>query len=161
MGVSIQTGGKGNKKPLDAELNLVPFIDLLCCTISFLLITAVWTQLARINVSQKTVEGKPSEDMKEVPKPTIKITVVIDQDGYRLSTGAGDVTPIPKKDGAYDNTVLREKLQELKRSHPDKNDVHVASEDTVKYEYIVTAMDVCLDAKFQEIGLTDVGAAAL
>ena len=27
--------GKGGKKPLDAELNLVPFIDLLSCCISF------------------------------------------------------------------------------------------------------------------------------
>ena len=30
-------------KPLDAAINLVPFIDLLSCCISFLLITAVWT----------------------------------------------------------------------------------------------------------------------
>jgi len=28
--------GKGGKKALDAELNLVPFIDLLSCCISFL-----------------------------------------------------------------------------------------------------------------------------
>ena len=159
MGVSIQTGGKGNKKPLDAELNLVPFIDLLCCTISFLLITAVWTQLSRINVSQKG--EAPMAEQTEPPPPSIKITVVIDDTGYKLSTGQGDMVPIPKKDGTYDMGALREKLTDLKKSHPDKNDVHVASEDSVKYEYIVQAMDVCLDAKFQDIGLTDVGAAAL
>ena len=38
--------GKKGKKALDATLNLVPFIDLLSCCISFLLITAVWTQIA-------------------------------------------------------------------------------------------------------------------
>ena len=43
--------GKGGKKPLDAAMNLIPFIDLLSCCISFLLITAVWTQMARMNVT--------------------------------------------------------------------------------------------------------------
>ena len=38
--------GKGGKKALDAALNLVPFIDLLSCCISFLLITAVPALLA-------------------------------------------------------------------------------------------------------------------
>ncbi|HVV52020.1 MAG TPA: hypothetical protein VHO06_20295 [Polyangia bacterium] len=36
-----------------AELNLVPYIDLLTCTVAFLLITAVWTQLARLEVRQR------------------------------------------------------------------------------------------------------------
>ncbi len=55
MGVSIDTGGKAaNKKPVDAELNLIPFIDLLVCCICFLLITAVWIQLAQIQVNQKS-----------------------------------------------------------------------------------------------------------
>ena len=43
--------GKGGKKALDAELNLVPFIDLLSCCIAFLLITAVWTQIAGLQVA--------------------------------------------------------------------------------------------------------------
>lgn len=160
MGVSVQTGGKGGKKPLDADLNLVPFIDLLCCTIAFLLITAVWTQLARINVTQKG-QGQAGAESTDVPPPTVKITVVVDDTGYKLSTGQGDLLPVPKKDGNYDAGTLREKLQELKRNHPDKNDVHVASDDAVRFEHIVAVMDVCLDAKFPDIALTDVGAAAL
>jgi hypothetical protein len=36
---------KGPKKPLDATINLVPFIDLMAVTISFLIMTAVWTQI--------------------------------------------------------------------------------------------------------------------
>ena len=52
MSVSVDTG-KSGKKSLNAELNLVPYIDLLTCMVAFLLITAVWTQLARLNASQK------------------------------------------------------------------------------------------------------------
>ena len=46
------SGGSRGKKALDAELNLVPFIDLLCSLISFLLATAVWTQIARLELKQ-------------------------------------------------------------------------------------------------------------
>ena len=48
MGVSMPAPQSGRKKPVDAELNLVPFIDLLVCCICFLLITAVWTKMAQL-----------------------------------------------------------------------------------------------------------------
>ena len=35
-GMDLGTGGKGKKKPLDTAINLVPFIDLMAVTISFL-----------------------------------------------------------------------------------------------------------------------------
>ena len=60
MSVSVDTGGKGGKKSVNADLNLVPYIDLLTCMVSFLLITAVWSQLARLEVDQRgegTIEG--------------------------------------------------------------------------------------------------------
>ena len=52
MGFTID-GRSGRQKPVNAELNLVPYIDLLTCMVAFLLITAVWTQLASLSVSQK------------------------------------------------------------------------------------------------------------
>jgi biopolymer transport protein TolR len=42
----------GGKKSLDAEINLVPFIDLLSMCICFLLITAVWVQLGAMQLKQ-------------------------------------------------------------------------------------------------------------
>ena len=45
--------GKKKKKSLDAVINVVPAIDLLSCCISFLLFTAVWTQISRLQVQQR------------------------------------------------------------------------------------------------------------
>lgn len=42
----------GRRKSLDAELNLVPFIDLLSMCICFLLMTAVWMEVSGVNVKQ-------------------------------------------------------------------------------------------------------------
>ena len=62
-GVDIGGGG-GKRKSLDSEINMIPMIDLLMVTISFLLITAVWTQLARINADAQ-VPGPPRPDVEQ------------------------------------------------------------------------------------------------
>ena len=44
----ISSGGKG--RDINTELNLVPVIDLMSVLITFLLITAVWTQVSMIQL---------------------------------------------------------------------------------------------------------------
>src|SRR5919201_5854052 len=88
--------GKGGKKPLDASINLVPFIDLLSCCISFLLITAVWTQLARMNVTQKG-QGAAGSEQEKPPEPTLSLTLFINADGYTFAKSSGETQDIPVK----------------------------------------------------------------
>ena len=158
MGVSIDTGGgKGGKKPLDAELNLVPFIDLLVCCICFLLITAVWTQMARIKVNQK---GKSSAAKKEkqTPEVRVKITILVGEDGYTLTAGSSRVT-INKQGEIYDTAKLAKQLRDIKVQLPKKNNLTVAVEDGIPYKHIISAMDVALKQHFTSIRLTDSSAA--
>src|SRR6185437_1345199 len=91
--------GKGGKKPLDAAINLVPFIDLLSCCISFLLITAVWTQLARMNVTQKGQGAAGSEP--EQKEQQVQLTIFVNQDGYDFAKSTGENTNIPLKGDDY------------------------------------------------------------
>jgi biopolymer transport protein TolR len=42
----------GRRKNLDAEINLVPFIDLLSMCICFLLMTAIWVEIGSIQIKQ-------------------------------------------------------------------------------------------------------------
>jgi len=51
MAGGIATEGGGTRRTLNQEINMVPMIDLMVCCISFLLITAVWSHMARINTS--------------------------------------------------------------------------------------------------------------
>lgn len=156
MGVSIDTGGKGGKKPLDAELNLVPFIDLLVCCICFLLITAVWTQMARIKVSQKS--KSTAADQQDLQKPQVKLTILVGDDGYTITTGAERIF-VAKQGQVYDTAKLAQHLREVKTRMPEKNDLTVAIEDGVKYMYIIGAMDVALQQHFTEIKVSDSTAA--
>jgi biopolymer transport protein TolR len=157
MGVSVNTGGGGGKKPLNADLNLVPYIDLLTCMVAFLLITAVWSQMARLQASQKG-QGQAGEDTP--PEQQVNIVVVVNQDGYNLVVSQ-EQTPIPKKGDAYDIEKLSTELKKVKDANPQKNDVKVASEDQIKFETLVHTMDAVLSARFPDISLVDTGAAGI
>ncbi len=51
-------GGHGGKRATNHEIPLIPFIDFLLCLVAFLLVTAVWSQMARINADAR-VPGPP------------------------------------------------------------------------------------------------------
>jgi biopolymer transport protein ExbD len=157
MGVSVSTGGKGGRKSLSADLNLVPYIDLLTCMVSFLLITAAWTQLARLSASQKG-QGQAGEEAP--PQVQDSIGVVVNQEGFNLVVGQ-EQTPIPKRGDQYDYPKLGEELRKVKESHADRNDCKIFSEDQVKFEVLVKTMDAALTARFPDIALMDSGSAGI
>jgi len=160
MSVDVGEQSKGGKKPLNSELNLVPYIDLLTCMVTFLLLTAVWTQLARIDVTQKG-QAQSAEQTDEKP-PETKLVVVINEDGFLIAGGAaGDQKPIKKKEGKYDYDTLLALLKEVKKTYPDKKDVHIASDDGIQYESVIETMDTALTAQFPDIAVTDINAAHL
>jgi biopolymer transport protein TolR len=156
-GAAPTPSGKGGKKPLDATLNLVPFIDLLSCCISFLLITAVWTQLARMDVTQKG-QGAAGADQEKPPEPTVQLTLFVNKDGYTFAKSTGESTDIPKKGDEYDYVRLADVLKDAKTAYPDKTDIQVKSDDDVLYNNIIKTMDIVLAAKFPDVGLGDKGA---
>jgi len=64
----IDVGGGHGKRPTNHEIPLIPFIDFLLCLVAFLLVTAVWSQMARINADAR-VPGPPQPDEpKDPPK---------------------------------------------------------------------------------------------
>jgi biopolymer transport protein ExbD len=71
-GVSVDTGGKGGRRSVDSEINMIPMIDLLMCCISFLLITAVWSHMSRINADAQ-VPGPPNPEKELNPQPPDKM----------------------------------------------------------------------------------------
>ena len=153
MGVSVESGNKSGKKSLNADLNLVPYIDLLTCMVAFLLITAVWFQLARLNVHQKG-QGQAGEDTP--PEKVFKLIVLVNGEGFNLVADQ-DQQPIPKKGDSYDFEKLADELKKIKESHADKTDIQVASEDTIKFETLVRTMDAAMSARFPDVSLIDAG----
>lgn len=150
-GAAPQPTGKGNKKELNAELNLVPFIDLLSCCIAFLLITAVWTQISALNVASSG--GPPEEVQKQ--ETTIDVKLLLTEKGYSLSM-AGAAVEIPKiaaKDGAqaFDRKALADKLKTLKTTLPEQSAITVQPEDAVAYDDLISTVDTCMGEQLRNV----------
>jgi biopolymer transport protein TolR len=156
MAISVESGNKGRRKSVDADLNLVPYIDLLTCMVAFLLITAVWTQLARLKVDQK---GQGESGAASV-EPQTKIAILVHQDGFGVVANE-EQKPLPKQRGDYDYATLTTELKRLKDAYPDKTDVQVMSEDAIKFDILVKTLDAAMTSGFPDIALLDASGAPL
>ena len=151
----VESGKKG-KKALDAELNLVPFIDLLSCLISFLLITAVWTQISSLRVAST---GGLTQQEKPPDQTTIDVRVTMTDRGYTLSL-AGSLVQVPKitepaGGTGYDTAQLVEKLKLVKQQFPEQRAVTVAAEDEIGFADLVGTVDQIIgEAKLPDISVT-------
>ena len=150
---SISTGGGGGgKKSLDSEIPLVPFIDLLLCCVMFLLVTAVWNQLSRINANQKT----PGQAQTQLPQEEKeKLYLTIRDSGYRIYSTNGTEELVDKSGDSYDLETLQEKLRERKKVDPNREDIIVTADDGIEYMYIVEAMDIAIGEGYKDLSLTD------
>ena len=140
----------GRRRALDAIVNLVPFIDLLSCCLSFLLITAVWTQLARVPVAPPA--GAAGDEPHD-PPPGVTLTLLVDDRGFTFVRG-GESQAIPLRDAAYDYRALAEVLRREKIAQPDRTTITVRATDGVHYRTLIETMDVVAPS-FPEIAVAE------
>jgi biopolymer transport protein ExbD len=138
---------RGGRKSLDAAMNLVPFIDLLSCCISFLLITAVWTQLSRINTS---VSGEGGE-LAQITPPRARL--LVSRDGYMFIPSTGDSIAIGKRGDAFDDARLAEVLHTERTDHPTEDHLTVRGDDGTRYHEVIRAMDLAQSAGYSNVGI--------
>ncbi len=149
----IDSGGRGRSTNFD--LNLVPVIDLMSVLITFLLISAVWTQVSMIQLGASFASPKDPNTEVITPPPLEDLVLRLDikATGYVLYVGK-DVRAIPMLNGDYDKEALAADLDKVKQMYPDKGGIKMAIENEIKYEHVVSAMDLGLRAGFSPELLT-------
>ena len=153
-GMDLGTGGKSRKKPLEATINLVPFIDLMAVTISFLIMTAVWTQIGRLQISSN---GSPTDPNQQDEKEKVPLILLITDKELRLSAGGTAYDPIPvvrDAKGKLDLARLVAKFKEIRTVLPDQNSIMLQPEDSVKYEDLVRIIDDCIGVGLPNVSVT-------
>lgn len=136
---------------MDAAINLVPFIDLMAVTISFLIMTAVWTQVGRLSVSQSgggTGDGPVAE---QVP-----LTLHLSEARLVLTVG-GVETPLPHArdaQGRLDVAQLVVKLREVRAQLPTQSRITLQTDDGVRYEDLVRTLDSCIGAGLDDVAVS-------
>ena len=147
-GIDTGDGGKKGKKSLDTAINLTPFIDLMAVMICFLIMTAVWTQIGRLQVAQAGGPSDPSETKEE--NKTVPVTLLVTDKALKLSVGQGVPEEFPMVRAGEKNKLdlvkLTAKLKEIKASLPDQSNITLQAEDSVRYEDLVRIIDECVGA---------------
>lgn len=157
MGASVGTDEKGS---VNVELNIIPFIDLMSCLTAFLLVTAVWVNIAQINIQPKGKTRDTSNVQKDDETVTLSVLVQADRIWVGLSR-VNEFQEIPKKGDEHDWEKFETTLKEHKASafFADRTDLEIAAESTttspVKYQDVIRAMDVALKVGFIDVGLSD------
>ena len=155
--VEERSGGRTT----NVDVNLVPFIDLMSVLITFLLITAVWSQVSMIQLGS-SIYGKKNENQSE-PQPTppphadLPLRLDVKDYGFQLIVGS-QKNRIAKVGTGYDVASLMAYLQKVKTDYPDKSDAVITVDDEVAYEFLILGMDTLNKAGFPSISVSTVGA---
>ena len=122
-----------------AELNITAFMNLMVILVPFLLITAVFSRLAvlELNLPGSSTE---TEDPQEL---TFQLEIIVRKDKIEVGDrnqgllGVYQNTP----DGQYDFDALSEKLSQLKERYPEKTNASILLEQEIEYDTLVQVMD--------------------
>jgi biopolymer transport protein ExbD len=158
MGAAVGTDSKGS---VNVELNIVPFIDLMSCLTAFLLVAAVWVNIAQINIQPKGKTRDTSNVQEDNETVVLSVLVQSDKIWVGLSR-VNEFQDIPKlASGEHDWEKFSTTVKQHKTSafFADRSDIEIAAESTVqspvKYQDVIHAMDVAVKVGFIDVGLSD------
>ena len=153
--------GTGDKKSLNVGLNIIPFIDLMSCITAFLMVTAVWINIAQLEI-------RPAGHARDVP-PCIeadcdppRLSVLIEADDIWVGVSrVNDFQKLDKTATGYDWARLEGMLRQHKASSlfDHATGIEIAADSTaahpIAYQALIAAMDVAVKAGFVDVGITE------
>jgi len=120
------------------ELNITAFMNLMVILVPFLLITAVFSQVAILELNLPSSNDQPGADDPE----TLQLEVIVRPTALEVGErNRGLLTNLPMKDGHHDYKGLQDYLKRIKAKYPDKTDASILLEPETSYDILVQVMD--------------------
>jgi biopolymer transport protein ExbD len=118
-------------------MDITAFMNLMVVLVPFLLITAVFSRMAIIELDLPAASSTVAEE------PSFQLEVTIRADGLEVGERSqGLLTRLPRTDGQHDLDGLADYLQRVKSNYPDMSNATVLLEPDVPYDTLVQVMDV-------------------
>ncbi len=129
-----------NRKKLMADINVVPYIDVMLVLLIIFMITApLVTQGVKVDLPQASSEPVPPSDLTP-------LMVTVDIDGnYYVEHGENPKSPV-------DNETLIAKVQGVMKYKPE-TPVLVGGDSNVAYEKVIKLMSLLQSAGVPGVGL--------
>lgn len=120
-----------------AELNITAFMNLMVILVPFLLITAVFSRMAILELNLPSSSTADQEPPKE-----LKLEIVVREKSLTVGDrNSGQLKSIPNGEDGYNLKVLTDYLKRVKARFPEKTDVTLLLEPDIPYDVLVQVMD--------------------
>jgi biopolymer transport protein ExbD len=130
---------RGSRRNVDtAELNITAFMNLMVILVPFLLITAVFSRLAILELNLPGSSTEPANPQELV----FQLEVIVREGSIEVGDrNIGALGVYPNTADGYDYEALSAKLSAIKKSYPDKTDAAILLESNIAYDTLVQVMD--------------------
>ncbi|MGE0623545.1 MAG: ExbD/TolR family protein [Pseudomonadales bacterium] len=119
------------------ELDVTTFLNLMVVLVPFLLITAVFSRIAIVELNLPSTSATvPSQE------PEFRLEVIVRESGLEIGNGKSVIAALPRKEGEYDLETLSKYVVSLKEDYPTTDAASVLLEPTIPYDYLIQVMDV-------------------
>jgi biopolymer transport protein ExbD len=134
--ISRRRGSRRNVET--AELNITAFMNLMVILVPFLLITAVFSRLAILELNLPGSSNEPADPQEQ----TFQLEIIVRSDKIEVGDrNQGLLGIYPSTADGYDYEALSNKLRELKLSYTEKTDASILLEQDIPYDTLVQVMD--------------------
>ncbi len=135
----------------DADVDLIPIMNMFLVLIPFLLLSASFFHVKAINTSVPVLSDAPSVTVKE-NKIKLIITLELNKDGIHLSAMSDELTEAQLAE--FEFNLAKESqdqfpfeqmyvcLEKIKQKYPASDTVILIPDDNILYDTIVSAMDM-------------------
>ncbi|WP_052367705.1 ExbD/TolR family protein [Algiphilus aromaticivorans] len=121
-----------------SELQITAFMNLMVVLVPFLLITAVFSQMAVLELALP----EPASEEADTPPPDPGLRIEIREAAVVVLDGGGPLQRIDRlDDGSVDTEALATLLAEIKSRMPEEESITLLLEPRVPYEDLVRVMD--------------------
>lgn len=156
MVTSSSSRGRGGRKGLSFELNLIPFIDILSTCISFLLMTVVFIGLGTVNVKQAIGSEPALGQEKDPPMMWLEISNGGDV-AIKLKNVAGQSTRVYSKISAVNSRLNLKKTEtivaSLQTKYPEIKTALIMPASKSKYSDLIGLMDQLRQKNVPHVGI--------
>ena len=135
-----------------AEVNITAFMNLMVILVPFLLITAVFSRMAILDLNLPT-PGSPNQAVQEDDPEQLQLEVILRKHVIEIGDrkrGRLKIISV-SDDGSYLKEVSG-MLQQIKARVPDKTDITLLLETDIPYQRLVEMMDTLRVVKVQRDG---------
>ena len=132
------------KEVTDVELTLIPVMSLLVVLVPMLLQTAVFEQLAVVQLNLPSSDEVSYLAQPDPDEIKASLSLALTNEGFQLVSDEKMIKKLPLKEGRFQFAELASQLEKLKKKRfAHQEAIILLIEDEVVYDDIIHTMDEC------------------